>query len=117
MIHRAAAARARERLLVLRGERLRLERLLLQPAPLVRGSLLERHLGTKAHKRATPCFYVSVPRPGGGGKLTYVRKDELERVRRGVEAYRERRAALRRLRQGNDEIVEAFGQLLAAEAG
>lgn len=115
MMDRDAAARARERLLVLRAERERLERLLLRPAELVRGSLVERFLGTTAHKRATPCFYVSVPKEGGGGKLTYVRKDDVARVRRGTDAHRERRQALRRLREVAAEIAAAFDALLAAQ--
>jgi hypothetical protein len=115
MMDRDAAARARARLLMLRAERDRLERLLLRPAEVVRGSLVERHLGTTASKRATACFYVSVPREGGGGKLTYVLKDDIERVRRGVAAYRERRTALRRLRAVHGELVTVFGELLAAQ--
>jgi hypothetical protein len=112
---RDAAARARERLLVLRAERERLERLVLRPADLVRGSLVARHLGTSEVKRATPAFYVSVPKEGGGGRLTYVRKDQLARVRRGAEAYRERRQALRRLRELSDEIFRELDALLAAQ--
>lgn len=115
MMDRVAAAQARERLLVLRAERDRLERRLLRPAELVRGSLVERHLGTTAEKRTAPCFYVSVPKEGGGGKLTYVRKDDLVRVRRGAEAYRERRQALRRLRDVADEIARELDRLLAAQ--
>lgn len=112
---RDAAARARERLLVLRAERDRLERAVLRPADLVRGSLIERHLGTTEVKRAAPAFYVSVPREGGGGKMTYVRKADLARVRRAAEAYRERRQALRRLREVAEEILREIDALLIAQ--
>ena len=112
---RLAVARARERLLVLRAERDRLERLVLRAAALVRGSLVARHLGTSEVKRATPAFYVSVPKDGGAGRMTYVRKDQLARVRRGTDAYRERRQALRRLREVALEIAFQFDALLSAQ--
>jgi hypothetical protein len=112
---RDASARARERLLVLRAERDRLERAVLRPADLVRGSLLERHLGTTDVKRTTPAYYVSVPKEGGGGRMTYVRRADLARVRRGTTAYRERRVALRRLRELADDILREIDALLVAQ--
>jgi len=61
-------------------------------------------------------WVLSVP---GGGKLVkaYIGVDDLDRVRRQVEAYRRFRRARRRLRQAEarlEEVLERLGEALAA---
>jgi hypothetical protein len=111
---RSAASTLRQRLRVLREERRRLEDDLLLPGRLLRGSLIARLLGSGKARRATPAYYLSVPgETPGRPRLLYVRQDDLERVRRDVEAYRRFRRTLRRLRVLGREIqaaLEALGR-------
>ena len=105
---RDAASRVRQRLCTLREERRRIEERLLEPTRLLRGSWVERYGIVGGYQRRTPAFYVSAPSQDGRKRLFYVRKKELQRVRREVEAYREYRKALSRLDALDREILEAY---------
>ena len=115
---RSTASHLRQKLRALREERCKLEDDLLGPGRLLRGSLIERFLGSGEQRRATPAYYLSVPGEGGRPRLLYVRQRDLERVRREVEAYRHFRQALRRLRVLAREVqstLEALGRCLETE--
>ena len=88
---------------------------LLRPRRMVAASLIERHLGTKRRKRASPAFYLSRAEDGRT-RLTYVPKKKLEGVRVRTEAWREYRRGLRRVRELAAKLVELLGELGDAQA-
>src|SRR3990172_6319663 len=101
------------RLRTLREERKRLEQRALWPGQtqLLRGSLIERHLGSGEARRARGAWSLSLRGEDGTTRLRYVRREDLERLRRHVEAYRECRAAIRRLRVLGAQILEVLQSL------
>ena len=81
---------------------------------MIRGSLIERHLGTHKQKRSSSAFYLSyVDR--GRTQLVYVRKENLERVGAQVTAWQDYRAGVRRWRQLSGAIVKLLGKLGEAQ--
>lgn len=111
-----SASQLRQRLYTLRGERHRLEEALLEVRQVVRGSLVERYLGSNGHRRRSPAFYVS-RKESGRVRLIYVRKVDVDRVRREVKAYQRYRRGLRQLRELDREILAAFKALCSSVEG
>jgi len=99
------------RLRALREERKRLERRVLWPTQSLRGSLIERHLGSGGVRRERGAWYLSLRGVDGATRLRYVRREDLERVRAQVDAHRECRAAIRRLRELGAEVLEVLQDL------
>ena len=83
---------------------------LLRPQRMIAASLIERHLGTSAHKRPSSAFYLSVGE-GGRTRLTYVPKKDVERVRLRTEAWREYREGVRRFRGLADRLMRLLREL------
>ena len=106
----AAASRLRQKIHSLREERHRLEEDLLAVRVLLRGPLIAHHTLSGGQRRRHPAFYL-YRRQEGRKRLLYVRKADLERVRRLVEAYRRYRDGLRRLRLLGTEILTTFKAL------
>ena len=106
----AAASRVRQRIWSLRQERDRLEEELLEIRTLLQGSLVAHYSLSGGQRRRNPAFYV-FRRQEGRRRLIYVRKADLERVRRHVDAYRRHRDGLRRLRGMGEDILEAYKSL------
>jgi hypothetical protein len=108
---RTLASRLRQKLVELRAERHRIEEELLETRELVRGSLLERYLLAGGKVRGTPAYFVCVRREDGRNQFIYVRKADLDRVRTQVDAYRQYRRGLRRLRALAKEILKGLDAL------
>ena len=109
------ASKIRQRLARLTAERSEIERRLLRRRRMIAASLIERHLGTREHKRKSSAFYLSWGREGRT-RLLYVPKARLGRVGEQVEAWREYRAALRRWRVLAETMAALFRQLGESQA-
>ena len=109
------ASELRQRIRRLVTERCRVEQELLRRRSMLRASLIERHLGTRTHKRRSGAWYLSWA-SGGRTRLRYVPRGRLEVVRRSVQSWREYRALQRRWRELTRETAELWRQLGAAEA-
>lgn len=111
------ASRLRKTLGELRAERDRLEEELLQSRRVIRGSLVERSRLSGGKRRSTPALYLSVPQGHARNRSHYVRRAEMETVRRDVGAYRRYRQGLQRVRTLGREILttlKALGRSLEA---
>ena len=73
-------------------------------------SLIERHLGTRQHKRASAAFYLSWAREGRT-RMRHVPSGKVDRVRRLVESWQEWRALVRRWFKLTDQIGALLRQL------
>jgi hypothetical protein len=113
-MNREAASRRRQVLFTLRQERDTLEEELLECRELLRGSLVAHKILRGGYRRRTPAFYLSRT-DGGRRRMIYIKKAELERARRQVEAYRRYQKGLRRLRVLSSEILKAFQVLRESE--
>ncbi len=113
-MNREAASRRRQALFTLRQERDALEEELLQSRELLRGSLVAHTILRGGYRRRTPAIYLSRI-DGGRRRMIYIKKAELERARRQVEAYRRYQKCLRRLRALSSEILKAFRALRESE--
>ena len=87
---------------------------LLRPRRMIAGSLVERHLGTRHEKRASGAFYLSWAEKGRT-HLAYVPKEEVEEVRRQVEAWKAYRQKLRRWGEGVERLWGLWRQLGEAQ--
>ena len=105
----------RIRIRALQNRRRALESKLLQPQEMIAASLLERFLGSGSRRRASPSYYLSRSQQGSS-KLSYVKQQELELVRRQCQAYGEFRENLAEWRQLSRELKGLFQRLLAAQA-
>lgn len=97
----------REQLGRLLQRRRKIEDDLLVPRSYLHASLLERFLGSRDRQRKSPAYYLSRS-IRGKSHLKHVRKQDLDRVRREVEAYRTFSEKLVELRRLCDEILAAF---------
>jgi hypothetical protein len=107
---RDAASRHRQRINSLRQERAALEEALLEARELLRGSLVAHTILAGGYRRQHPAFYLA-RRDSGRRRMVYIRKAELDRARRQVEADRSYVERLRRLRVLKEEILKAFQAL------
>jgi len=115
MPDRRSASRLRQRIVRLGRELAALQERLLKPRRMIAASLIERRLGTRAEKRASTAFYLSSAE-GGRTRLVHVSKDQVERVRERVEAWRSYRAGVRRWREVAALAAELLGALGEAQA-
>ena len=94
-----------------------LESKLLEPQALTAGSLVERFLGRNQGegRRAAPTCYLSRSLQGRS-KLTYVKKEELDQVRRQCEAYRAFQHNLRQWRRLTEELEGLWKRLRDTES-
>lgn len=75
----------RQKIRLLGGRRFTLERTAMGFVPMLQASLLERHF----RKNAPAAYYLSIPNPAGTSRHRYVRKADVEMVRRQTGAWRE----------------------------
>src|SRR5438132_14038081 len=87
-----------------------LESRLLQPQTLLAASLIERHLGSGAKRRASPAYYLSRS-VAGRSKLTYVKVAALPDVRQQCEAHRNYQQRLVQWRHLTAELDRLWLQL------
>jgi hypothetical protein len=113
-MNREAASRQRQALRALREERDAIEQQLLDYRDLVRGSLVAHTILRGGYRRRTPAFYLARVK-GGRRRMIYIKKPDLETVRRQVETNRRYQSGLRRLRVLAREIFEAFEALRESE--
>jgi hypothetical protein len=94
---RDEASRHRQRINCLRQERDAIEEELLEARELLRGSLVGHTILAGGYRRRQPAIYLA-RRDSGRKRMVYIRKADLERARRQVEAGRRYVEGLRRLR-------------------
>lgn len=80
MVDRRKASKVRQEIGRLAAERAGIERRMLRPVRMMPASLIKRHLGTHAQKRASAAFYLSHLKKGRT-RLVHVPKATLEQVR------------------------------------
>ncbi len=68
--------------------------------PMLQASLLERRF----RKNAPPAYYLSIPNAGGTSRHRYVRKADVETVRRQTDAWREFSGAMAEWVRVNNEV-------------
>jgi hypothetical protein len=111
---RDAASRIRKAILDLRQERHGIEEELLECRELLRGCLVAHTILRGGYRRRQPAFYLYRV-DEGRRRMIYVKKPDLEKARRQVEAYRRYQKGLRRLRRLARDIVESFKELRESE--
>ena len=104
------ASRIRQKISILRKERMRLEDSALKHRRMIDACLIERYLGTKKKKRTTPAFYLS-KKVEGKTKLEYVGNTEIAKVRRKTEAWREYSLLMQRIVSRNHRIERLLRKL------
>jgi hypothetical protein len=78
-------AALRQKIRLLTGRRFSLERTAMGFVPMLQASLLERRF----RKNAPAAYYLSIPNPAGTSRHRYVRKADVEIIRRQTDAWRE----------------------------
>jgi len=106
----ATASRLRQKIPGLLEDRQRLEADLLEVRVLLPGPLIPHYTLSGGKRRREPAFYL-YRKEEGRKRLLYVRKGELEKVRRLVEAHQRYRDGVRRLRLLGTEILATFKAL------
>ena len=105
----------RRQIRTLQAERRALESKLMQPQAMLAASLVERFLSTGDSRRQAPAYYLSRSEQGRS-KLTYVKKEELDAVRRQCAAYRAFQQNLRAWRQVTAALQQRWKQLQQAQS-
>lgn len=77
---------------------------------MVDACLVERYTLAGGKQRKTPAYYLS-RKADGSTRLTYVRKDDLARVRAATEAWRAFSQAMARWMKLNDELAKLMREL------
>ena len=93
-------AALRQKIRLLTGRRFSLERTAMGFVPMLQASLLERQF----RKNAPPAYYLSIPNPAGTSRHRYVRKVDVELIRRQTDAWREFSQALAEWVRVNKEV-------------
>jgi hypothetical protein len=99
----------------LQAERRSLESKLMQPQAILAASLVERFLRAGDSPRHSPAYYLSRSEQGRS-KLTYVKKEELDAVRRQCAAYRTFQQNLRAWRRVTAALQQRWKQLQQAQS-
>lgn len=113
-MNREAASRQRQLLHGLRRERDAIEDQLLDCRDLLRGSLVAHTILRGGYRRRQPAFYLARVKDGRR-RMIYIKKPDLESVRRQVDRNRSYQIGLRRLRVLAREIFEALEELRESE--
>jgi len=93
-------ANLRQKVRLLTGRRHSLERTALGFVPMLPASLLERRF----RRNGPAAYYLSIPNPAGTSRHRYVRKSDVEVVRRQTEAWREHSRAMAEWVRVNAEV-------------
>ena len=107
--------RLRGQIRTLQAERRLLESKLMQPQAMLAASLVERFLCAGDSPRHSPAYYLSRSEQGRS-KLTYVKKEELDTVRRQCAAYRSFQQNLRAWRRVTAALQQRWKQLQQAQS-
>lgn len=99
-------ARLRQQIRELKARRTALEYVAMQPHMMLAASLLERRF----RPGAPPAYYLSIPTPGAS-RHRYVRKDEVEAIRRQTDAWREFSRAMAEWVQVDRQIERLLREL------
>ena len=99
-------AKLRQRVRLLRGRRSALERIAMGFVPMVAASLLERRF----RPGGPAAYYLSIPHPKSS-RHRYVRKTEVDQMRRQTDAWREFSQAMAELVRINNEIDRLLRQI------
>jgi hypothetical protein len=105
----------RGRIRTLQAERRSLESKLMQPQIMLAASLVERFLRAGDSPRRSPAYYLSRSAQGRS-KLAYVKKEELDEVRRHCAAYRAFQQNLRAWRRVTAALQQLWKQLQQAQS-
>ena len=105
----------RRQIRTLQAERRSLESKLMQPQAMLAASLVERFLGSGDSPRHSPAYYLSRSEQGRS-KLTYVKKEELDAVRRQCAAHRAFQQNLRAWRRVTAALQQRWKQLQQAQS-
>jgi hypothetical protein len=103
-------SRLRQEIQQARDTRERLEKAVLNLGVVLQGSLIKRHLGTAAHRRKTPAYYLSRAEEGRT-RLVYIPRDRVESVRRATQAWRHFKSVLRQWEKVNDRMGRLLRQV------
>jgi hypothetical protein len=103
-------SRVRQEIHQARDTRERLEKAILDRRVVLQGSLIKRHLGTAAHRRKTPAYYLSRSEEGRT-RLVYVPRDQVESVRRATQGWRHFKSMLRQWEKLNDRMGRLLRQV------
>ena len=90
----------RQKIRLFSGRRFSLERTAMGFIPMLAASLLERRF----RKNAPVAHYLSIPNPGGTSRHRYVRKADVDIIRRQTEAWREFSQAMAEWVRVNREV-------------
>src|SRR2546428_1800284 len=104
-----SAEQLRGQIRTLQAERRSLESKLMQPQAMLAASLVERFLRAGDSPRRSPAYYLSRAEQGRS-KLTYVKKEELDAMRRQCAAYRAFQQNLRAWRRVTSAPQEPWQQ-------
>lgn len=110
MINKELASRSRQTIFKKSRDRDFIEKVILKHREMITGCLITRNLGTAEEKRKRPSYYLS-GKVSGKTVLKYVKKDNLERVRKRCEAWREFSISIAKWRKLSKEIEELFREL------
>lgn len=99
-------AKLRQKVRLLRGRRSSLERLAMGFVPMLAASLLERHF----RPNGPPAYYLSIPHPKSS-RHRYVRKSQVDQVRRQTAAWREFSHAMAEWVRVNGQIERLLRQI------
>jgi len=105
----------RARISALQAQRRSLESKLLQPQSMLAASLVERFLKADGVARTSAAYYLSRSQQGTS-KLSYVKKEDLPRVRQQCAAYRTFQQNLKRWRQLTVSLESLWKQLQQAQS-
>jgi len=90
----------RQKIRHLTGRRFSLERTALGFVSMLQASFLERRF----RKNASAAYYLSIPNPAGTSRHRYVRKADVETIRRQTDAWREFSQAMAEWVRVNKEV-------------
>jgi hypothetical protein len=103
-------SRLRQEIQQARDTRERLEKAVLNLGVVLQGSLIKRHLGTAAHRRKAPAYYLSRAEEGRT-RLVYIPRARVESVRRATQAWRHFKSVLRQWEKVNDRMGRLLRQV------
>lgn len=112
---RISASHIRQKISQLILERQRIEKDLLRHRRMISACLIGRHLGTSSKKRRSLAYYLS-GKISGKTILRYVKKVNLERIKKETLSWREYSQSMARWRKISDKMERLFRELGRVQA-
>lgn len=100
-------AELRQKIRLLGGRRFTLERIAMGFVPMLQASLLERRF----RRNGPAAYYLSIPHPQTTSRHRYVRKADVEMIRRQTDAWREFSRAMAEWVRVNREIEQLLRRI------